>query len=379
VPTVYLDNNATTQPDPAAVEAMLPFLTEHYANPSSVHRPGQVARAAIEEARAKLAVLVGCRDRQLTFTGCGTEATNLAVRGLFAKRQRRRVLTTPVEHDATRAVVEALPDAAVEEVAVDADGRPVTDDLIARLGDDVALVSLIWANNETGVLSNAAAICAACREAGVPVHLDATQAVGKMRVDLTEVGCDAATFAPHKFHGIKGVGVLYVRRGLRLPGFVVGGPQERGLRGGTENVPGIVAAGVAAERAMATMDQWPRVEAMRDDLERRVLATCGEVRVNGGPPRLGNTSNLGFRGLHAEALLLMLSEAGICASAGAACSSGSLEPSRVLLAAGVPEPWAFGSVRFSLSRMTTPADVDALCETLPPIVQRLRRVMPTAA
>ena len=372
---VYLDNNATTKPDPLVVEAMLPYLTDHYANPSSAHRPGQHARAAVDEARGKLAALLGCRDREVTFTGTGTEASNTAIRGLFDRGGGGRVVTTTVEHDATRATLEAL-GGDVVEVAVDQEGR-LDLDAFADALDGAALATVIWANNETGVITNVAAVAGLCRDRGVPLHVDATQAAGKIPVDLPALGCDAATVSPHKFHGPKGVGVLYLRRGVRIPPLVRGGPQERDRRGGTENVAGIVGSGVAAELAMQHLPEMERVRNLRDDMERRVVAACGDVTVNGGgAERLPNTSNLGFRSLQAEALLLMLSEAGVCASAGAACSSGSLEPSRVLRAMNVPEAVAFGSVRFSLSRLSTPADVDRLLEVLPPIVDRLRRVLP---
>ena len=377
---VYLDNNATTKPDPLVVEAMLAYLTDHYANPSSAHRPGQHARAAIDDARGKLAALLGCRDREITFTATGTEASNTAVRGLFAKRGdgEHQIVTTTVEHDATWACVHTLEGAEAVVVSVDREGRVDPDEFagaVCRPG--VALATVIWANNETGVVADVATLAEICRQQEVPLHVDATQAAGKIPVDLPALGCDAATVSPHKFHGPKGVGVLYLRRGVRIPPLVRGGPQERDRRGGTENVAGIVGSGVAAELAIMHLPEMDRVRQLRDDLERRVLAACGDVAINGGgAERLPNTSNLGFRSLQAEALLLMLSEAGVCASAGAACSSGSLEPSRVLRAMNLPEAVAFGSVRFSLSRLSTPADVDRLLEVLPPIVDRLRRVLP---
>ena len=375
---VYLDNNATTRPDPRVVEAMLPWLGERYGNPSSAHRMGQTARAAIDEARGQVAALVGCRDRDLTFTGGGTEATNYALRGLFAKSESNRVVTTAAEHDATRGTLESL-SAEVVEVPVDAGGIIDLDAFAEALAGGAAMATLIWANNETGVVNDMAAAAELCRENKVPLHVDATQAVGKIPVDLPAVGCDVATFAPHKFHGVKGVGLLYARRGVRLAAQVTGGPQERDRRGGTENVAGIVAAGVAAALALEALPKMARVIDLRDDLERRVLETCGDCRVNGDVRhRLPNTSNVGFARVQAEAILLMLSEAGVCASAGAACSSGSLEPSHVLRAMRVPEIYAHGSVRFSLSRLSTAADVDALLAVLPGVIERLRAVLPTA-
>lgn len=382
---VYLDNNATTQPDPAVVEAMVPWLSEKYGNPSSVHRMGQAARAAVDESRARLAKLVGCRDSELTFTGGGTEASNTALRGLFANRNRDgskpKIVTTSVEHSATRETVHALGAAGAEVVEVPVDGDGLLDfaGLAEAVDERTALVTAIWANNETGVVNDVAPIAQLCRERKVPFHCDATQAVGKLPVNLHELGVDCATMAAHKFHGPKGIGALYVRRGVRVAPLVVGGPQEREKRGGTENVAGIVGAGVAAELAASHLADMASVAKLRDDLERRVLETCGDVRINGSVAhRLPNTANLGFRHLQAEAILLMLSERGICASAGAACSSGSLEPSHVLRSMNVPEAYAHGSVRFSLSRFTTPADVEALLVVLPDVIDRLRSVLPVA-
>lgn len=385
VDVVYLDNNATTQPDPLVVEAMLPWLTEKYGNPSSAHRMGQTARAAVDESRAKLARLVGCRDSELTFTGGGTEASNTALRGLFANRNRDgsrpKIVTTAAEHSATRETVKALQGAGAEVVEVPVDGEGLLDfaGLAEAVDERTTLVTTIWANNETGVVNDVAPIAQLCRERKVPFHCDATQAIGKLPVNFHELGVDCATMAAHKFHGPKGIGALYVRRGMRVPPLVVGGPQEREKRGGTENVAGIVGMGVAAELAATYLPDMASVAKLRDDLERRALETCGDVRVNGSTThRLPNTTNLGFKHLQAEAILLMLSERGVCASAGAACSSGSLEPSHVLRAMGVPEAYAHGSVRFSLSRLSTPADVDALLDVLPDVVDRLRSVLPVA-
>ncbi len=378
---VYLDNNATTRLDPKVVEAMLPYLTEQFGNPSSVHRLGQHARAAIDEAREQVANFVGCRDRELTFTGSGTEASNTAIRGLVNSRKRPKVVTSAVEHDATAEVVSQLSAAGVEsvQVPVDSAGQLDLDCLREVVDDSVACVSLIWGNNETGVILDVATAADICRHARVPLHIDATQAVGKLPVDLAAVGCDAATLSPHKFHGPKGVGLLYLRRGLRIEPLILGGPQERDRRGGTENVAGIVGTGIAATLAAEHLEDMPRVQAMRDRLETRLLDAIPVTRINGcRAPRLPNTTNVAFEGLHAEAILLMLSEQGICASAGAACSSGSLDPSRVLLAMGIEDTWAFGSIRLSLSRQSTDAEIDKLCDALPPIVDRLRQVLPTA-
>ncbi|MEM7807076.1 MAG: cysteine desulfurase family protein [Planctomycetota bacterium] len=378
---IYLDNNATTRPDNAVVERVRDVVGEAFGNPSSVHALGQQTRAAIDEARASIAELVGCRDREITFTGSGTEATNTLLRGLASKRAGR-IVTTVVEHDATHRTVETLGESGrdVAFLPVDEAGRLSPEALRETLDEDAAVVSVIWANNETGVVNDVASLAEVCREKGVPLHVDATQMVGKLPVDLHRVGCDAATFSPHKFHGLKGVGCLYVRRGLRVPPLVVGGPQERDRRGGTENVVGILAAGVAAETSPDRIAAASDIAAKRDRLEQSLVDALPDVRINGlDADRLPNTSNIAFKGVQAEALLMLMNEAGVCASAGAACSSGSLEPSRVLLAMGVPEPWAFGSIRLSLSRETTDADVDDAIRIISESVTRLRRVMPVAA
>ena len=379
---VYLDNNATTKPAPDVLAAMLPYLGELYGNPSSVHRFGQRARQAIDEARAKIAALVGCADSELLFTGGGTEAINTAVRGiLLARAQRKRIVTSTVEHSATRELCQQLAREGNEvvEVPVDQRGALDFDRLHESITDETALVSIMWANNETGVLFEVDRVAEMCRAARVPFHCDATQAVGKIPTDFKSLGFDAASFASHKFHGPKGVGALYVRRGLRLRPLLIGGPQERGRRGGTENVAGIVGMGRAAELALEELPQMSRVAATRDRLEREILARIDDAHVNGRSDlRLPNTTNIGFARLEAEAILLLLSEQGVCASAGAACSSGSLEPSHVLRAMQIDPRVAHGAIRFSLSRYTTDADIDRALEVLPKVIQRLRAVLPVA-
>ncbi|HEV2296831.1 MAG TPA: cysteine desulfurase NifS [Tepidisphaeraceae bacterium] len=380
---VYLDNNATTKPDPEVVAAMLPYLTEWYGNPSSVHRFGQRARQAIEQARSQVASLLGCADAELLFTGGGTEAVNTAVRGMFtARAPRKRIITTTVEHSATRELCQQLgkEGAEVIEVGVDQQGRIDLDRLAGAVADDeAALVTIMWANNETGVLFPVKQIAELCRARRVPFHCDATQAVGKIPVNVTELSFDAMSFASHKFHGPKGVGGLYVRRGLRIRPLLIGGPQERGRRGGTENAPGLVGMGKAAELAREALPRMSRVANQRDRLEREILARIEDAHVNGSmEDRLPNTTNIGFARLEAEAILLLLSEQGVCASAGAACSSGSLEPSHVLRAMKVDERIAHGAVRFSLSRYTSDAEIQRVLELLPPIIERLRAVLPVA-
>jgi cysteine desulfurase len=399
---IYLDHNATTRPSPEVAAAVAEATQQLWANPSSVHRFGQQVRQRLELARAATARLIGAKPREVVFTSGGTEAAGLALGGLVAALPEASpdggsssgvtLLTTRAEHAAVREWAEAwerrggrviwLPLA--QGGAVDPAG------LREALGQlpGPAVVSVMWANNETGVITPLADVAAAVAEARqqgrrVWLHSDATQAVGKLTVDAQASGADLLSFAAHKYHGPKGVGGLWVRRGVRLRARQVGGPQEMERRGGTENVPGILGAGVAADQAAAFVEdtaQVHRLRELRDQFERSVierLADGPRVVVNGGGvERLWNTSNLGFRGLEAEAVLLGLSERGVCASAGAACSSGSLEPSPVLRAMGIDEPTAHGSVRFSLGRWTTWQQIDAAAEAVAAVVGRLARVMP---
>jgi cysteine desulfurase len=394
---IYLDNNATTKPAPEVVAAMLPYLDQWYGNPSSVHRFGQRARQAIDEARAQIASLINCPDTQLIFTGGGTESINTAIRGLLATRApRKKIITTTVEHSATRELCAQLAKegAQVIEIPVDITGALDLDRLAAELTQDTALVSTLWANNETGVLFPVDQIAQLCKQKNIPYHCDATQAIGKIPVDVTAQGFDAISFASHKFHGPKGVGSLFLRRGLRIKPLIIGGPQERARRGGTENVPGIVGMGAAAKLAQLwlTSDDNPlsqkptelvpwvppkKLRSMRDRLEHSILTTLDQTQINGDPAhRLPNTTNIGFERLEAEAILLLLSEQDICASAGAACSSGSLEPSHVLQAMNINPKFAHGAIRFSLSRYTTDREIDQTLQLLPTAIARLRAVLP---
>jgi cysteine desulfurase len=379
---IYLDNNATTRPSEEVIQAMLPYLREWYGNPSSVHRFGQQARRAIDQARGEVAELIGCRPGELIFTGGGTESINTAIRGLLEMRApRKTIVTSTVEHSATGELCRKLQKegARVVEVPVNGEGMIDLAALEGALGDDVALVSLILANNETGVIFPGEQIGNLCAQRGIPLHMDITQAVGKVPVEVGRLGLAAASFAAHKFHGPKGVGGLFLKTGRAWGGLIVGGPQERGRRGGTENVPGIVGMGKAAEMARQTLPQMSTVAEMRDRFERDVVTHIPESRINGaGSPRIPNTTNIGFARLEAEAILLLLSEQGICASAGAACSSGSLEPSHVLQAMGVDRKYAHGSIRFSLSRYTTPIELEQTMKTLPKVVEKLRQVLPVA-
>jgi cysteine desulfurase len=384
---IYLDNNATTALHPAARDAMLPFLSSHYGNPSSTHRFGQESRQAIEHARHQLARLLGCDVRELVFTSGGTESDNAAVHGMLAARSpRKHIVTSTVEHSAIREPLAALAKAGhtVHTIGVNPEGALDLQALEATLtihAADIALATIMWANNETGLLLDIHAIGELCRRHHVPLHVDAVQAVGKIPFVLRDLPIELLSISAHKFHGPKGAGALFIRRGLRWQPWQRGGPQERDRRGGTENVPALVAMGAAADVAAETLlDQttWPRVAQLRDQLEQGILQGIPDSHIIGDPAhRLPNTTNIAFAGLEAEAILLLLSEHDICASAGAACSSGSLEPSPILRAMGIPDPIAHGAIRFSLSRFTTEGEIAQTLATLPGIIARLRETLPT--
>ena len=387
---VYLDNNATTRPCDAAVAAMTPFLTELYGNPSSVHRFGQRARQAIDEARGHIAALVGCAESELLLTCGGTESISTAIRGILSARApRKRIITSTVEHSATRELCQSLAKDGYEvvELPVDSLGMldpahlasALTPDGAPDTAADTALVTLLYANNETGVIWPVETFAQLCRAAKVPLHLDGTQAVGKIPVNLAALGADAMSLASHKFHGPKGAGGLFLRKGIRVKPLLVGGPQERGRRGGTENVPAIVGMGAAAREALAQLPHTHLIARLRDELESFILHNIPHTSINGHPTlRLPNTTNISFAQLQADAILLLLSEKNLCASAGAACSSGSLEPSHVLRAMNIPPAIAHGAIRFSLSRYTTPQDIHRATAALPPLISRLRQVLPLA-
>ncbi len=376
---IYLDHNATTRPAPQVVTAVIDALERGWANPSSMHRLGQAARRAVELARDSVAALLCCRPDEVVFTSGGTESIDLAVHGA---RGDGGLATSRLEHKAVRESAERLSRGGTEVIWLDHDRRGVIDlDGLERLlrarGAQIGLVSVMWANHETGIVQPIDAIGAMCRRLGVRFHTDAVQRAGKGAIDLATLPVDLLSFSAHKFHGPKGAGGLFVRKGVRLEGHLAGGPQERGRRGGTENVPGIVGMGVAAGLARSWLagDGPQRVSRLRDDLERRLAAAAGAV-VNGGTaPRCSDTTNLGFEGLEAEPILLSLSERGVCAAAGAACASGSVEPSPVLLALGVPQDIAAGSIRFSLGRDTTPGEIDAAVEVVSDVVRQLRSAL----
>ena len=369
---IYLDNNATTRPSDATVREMTRALTECWHNPSSIHRPGQAARQTVDLARKSVAALIGARPREITFTGSGTESIVAAIVGSLRLSSRRVVVTTPVEHNAVRELLDDLTERDRAErvlLPLDADGRVDLDAARSLINDRVAVVSVQWSNNETGVVQPVEELGAMARAAGAIMHCDGTQWVGKMPTNVgtapAQTGTpapwttvDVLTFSPHKFHGPKGVGLLWSRPGTRLRPIIFGS-QELGRRGGTENVPGIVGAGVAAAEATAFLRDPARREAlgaMRDAFERAVIERVPDAVINkprDPAHRLWNTASIGFPALEAEAMLLLLSERGVCASAGSACSSGSLEASPVLLAMGIPPLVAHGTVRFSLCRDTT--------------------------
>ena len=384
---IHLDHNATTRPLPEVVEAVRRAMAEEWGNPSSIHRGGMSARHAVDLARESLADLLGASPRQVVFTSGGTESANLAIFGTLAHFEggpRRVLATSRLEHSCVREAAEAFerrggevlwvphrPDGTVEPAALE--------EILRQRGPEIALVSLMAANNETGVLAPIGEVGAICRDAGVRFHTDAVQWAGRLELDFRSLPIDLLTCSAHKFHGPKGVGALLVRGGVRLSPQLVGGPQERQRRGGTENVPAIVGAGVAAEAAKAWLagGSAAGIELLRDRFEREVLARCSGAEVHGASAgRLWNTSNIGFPRLEAEAILMVLSERGVHASAGAACSSGSLDPSPVLLAMGVPPTLAHGSVRFSLGRETSASEIDRAVSEIAAAVTRLARSLP---
>jgi cysteine desulfurase len=377
---IYLDHNATTPLDPQALEAMLPWLRERWGNPSSPHRFGHDARAAVEAARQRIAGCVGCQPSELVFCSSGTESDNLALRGAARALRHRgdHIVTTAIEHHAVLHTCRALAREGfrVTFLPVDPDGVVDLDALQASLGPETILVSVMHANNDTGVVQPVEEVAALARERGVTFHTDAVQSAGKLAVRPGELGADLVTFSAHKLYGPKGVAALYVRAGTPLTPVTTGGAHERGLRAGTENVAGIVGFAEAAARAFDGLAaECPRVGALRDRLEEQVLATVPGVRVNGAAAtRVPNTSSLSFQGIDGESIVLGLDVRGFCASTGSACSTGDPEPSHVLLAMGLSAREAQGSIRLSLGRATREEDVEATVAALAETVRQLRRV-----
>jgi cysteine desulfurase len=375
-PLIYFDNNATTRLAPEVLEAMLPFLRDSWGNPSSLYGFGRQLAKPLEVAREKIAALLHAEPREIIFTSGGTESLNSAIHSALATQpQKRHVITTAVEHSATLKFCAQLQKLGREVtlLPVDAEGRLELSHLEQSIRSDTAVVSVMWANNETGVVFPVQEVAEICRRRGVLFHTDAIQTAGKLKIDAPALGADFLSLSAHKFYGPKGIGALYVRRGVKYQPYVMGGGQEQGRRGGTENVAGIIGFGRAAELAAGRLDQGACLAGLRDKLEAGVMESIPGVLRNGGSqPRLPNTSNLSFAGLEAEGILLLLDEQGICASSGSACTSGSLDPSHVLLAMGCDSVRARGSVRFSLGLYNTEGEVDSLLKELPPIIAKLR-------
>ncbi len=378
---VYLDNNATTQVAPEVLDAMMPFLRDMWGNPSSIHTfGGQVARY-IDKARAEVASLFGADASEIVFTSCGSESDNAAIRGAVeAFGTRPRIVTTRVEHPAVLSTCRHLRDAGydVVELGVDSAGELDLDDLRKAIEGVPVLVSIMWANNETGVIFPIEEIADIVKSVGGVLHVDAVQAVGKLPIDLRAVPVDLLSLSGHKLHAPKGIGALYIRKGTKVRPFLLGGHQEGGRRAGTENVPYIVGLGRACTLAAEWMPhETSKLAALRDKLEAGILATCEDATVNGSTAnRLPNTSNVSLEFVEGEAILLHLNDLGIAASSGSACTSGSLEPSHVIRAMGVPFTAAHGSTRFSLSRYSTEQEIDYVLEHMPRIVKKLRELSP---
>ena len=380
---VYLDNNATTKVAPEVVAAMLPYLSEYYGNPSSMHSFGGNVAAHIAQARANIAGLIGAASPdEIVFTSCGTESDSTAIRAAVESNpDKKHIVTSRVEHPAIKNLYERLSKKGyrVTFVPVDGEGHLDQDYFFKNLSDDTAIASLMWANNETGVIFPIEEISRKVKDRGIVFHTDAVQAVGKFPMNIQETGVDLLSMSGHKLHAPKGIGVLYIRKGTKYSPFLIGGHQEKGRRGGTENVASIVALGMAADLAQKHLDEngYDRVGKLRDRLENVLLEKIPHSMVNGDRrQRLLNTTSIAFEYVEGEAILLMMNEHGICASSGSACTSGSLEPSHVLRAMGVPFTAAHGSIRFSLSRYTTGEEIDFVIEKMPPIIERLRSMSP---
>lgn len=381
---IYMDNNATTRIAPEVVEAMLPFLTDCYGNPSSMHTfGGQVARP-IDEAREAIATLIGADPEEIVFTSCGTESDSTAIlSALQTFPDNRHVITSRVEHPAVKNLCENLDSLTghkhrITRLQVDADGMLNPEQYGESLSDDTAIVSVMWANNETGVIFPVEEMAAMARDRGILFHTDAVQAVGKIPINLKESAIDFLSISGHKLHAPKGVGVLYIRKGTPFIPFINGGHQEHGRRGGTENVASIVALGRACRLAAEKMEEEnTRVRYLRDKLENGLLEKIPRSMLNGHKTeRLPNTANISFEFVEGESILLHMDKYNICASSGSACTSGSLEPSHVLRAMGVPFTAAHGSIRYSLSVYNTEAEVDFVLNKMPEIIANLRAMSP---
>lgn len=378
---VYLDNNATTMVAGEVLDEMLPYFHDFYGNPSSMHSfGGQVARK-LTEARQRVAALLGADPEEIIFTSCGTESDNTAITSALANNPtKNHIITSRVEHPAVKVLCEHLAQKGyrVTMLPVNAEGLLDMDEYEASLTPDTAVVSIMWANNETGVIFPVEEAAHLARERGIPFHTDAVQAVGKIPITMKSNSIDMLSLSGHKLHAPKGVGVLYVRKGTRFSPFLIGGHQEKGRRGGTENVPSIIALGKACELAGGNMEKEnTHVRSLRDRLEAELLRAIPQSKVNGTiEKRLPNTTNISFEFIEGESILLLMDQYGICASSGSACTSGSLQPSHVLRAMGVPYTMAHGSIRFSLSVYNTAEDIDLVIRELPPIIAKLRVLSP---
>lgn len=379
--TVYVDNNATTRVDPQVLDAMLPYFNDFYGNPSSMHSFGGEVAHKIDEARIKVASLINASPDEIVFTSCGTESNSTAIHATISSiPDKKHIITSRVEHPAVKNLCEYLSKKGyrVTFVPVDRKGMLDVDYLYNSLNDDTAIVSVMWANNETGMIFPIEEISQVVKQKGIVFHTDAVQAVGKVPVDVDKSKVDMLSLSGHKIHAPKGVGALFVRKGTRFSPFLIGGHQEGGRRGGTENVVSIIGLGKAGELAENHLEEVKtRVGQLRDKLESELLRRIPNVMINGDSEnRLPNTTSISFEYVEGESILLMIDEFGICASSGSACTSGSLEPSHVLRAMGVPFTAAHGSIRFSLSIYNTEEEIDFIIEKLPPIIEHLRNLSP---
>jgi len=379
--TIYVDNNATTKVDEHVFDEMLPYFKESYGNPSSMHSFGGDVAADITKARERVAALINAAPEEVVFTSCGTESDSTAIWATIdANPEKKHIITSRVEHPAIKNLFEHLSKKGytVSFVPVDKKGNLDLDYLYDQLTPETAIVSIMWANNETGVIYPVDEIAAAVREQGVVFHTDAVQAAGKLEVDVKNTPVDLLSLSGHKIHAPKGVGALYIKKGTKFSPFLIGGHQEHGRRGGTENVASLVGLGKAADIAKAQLADAPeKIAVLRDKLEKNLLERIPNSMINGDPQhRLPNTTNISYEYVEGEAILLMMNEFGICASSGSACTSGSLEPSHVLRAMGVPFTAAHGSIRYSLSNYNTEEEIDFIIEHTPPIIKRLRELSP---
>lgn len=380
--SIYLDNSATTPLKREVLDAMLPYLTEHYGNPSSIYKIGREAKSAIEEAREKVAKAIGAQPKEIFFTGCGTEADNWAIKGIAQAKSKlgRHIITSKIEHHAVLHTLENLEKQGFEVTYLDVDeyGKISLDDLKASIRPDTILITIMTANNEVGTIEPIAEIGQIAKEKNIVFHTDAVQAIGSVEIDVCAMNIDMLSMSAHKFGGPKGIGALYVRSGLRPEIFMHGGAQERARRAGTENVASIVGLGKAIELATSNLEEkTAKIRKMRDRLLKEIPEKIPYVKLNGHPTdRLPGNVNFSFNFIEGEALLLMLDLNGIAASSGSACTSGSLDPSHVLLALGLPHEIAHGSLRLSIGEINCDEDIDYVLETLPSIVQRLRDMSP---